>query len=64
MKQKIDSLEKHRGIQQNLQTAHKRQAEKQLEQIRKLEELERSLSQQLVSLGLFFSKLWKLEWGQ
>ncbi|KAJ3326385.1 E3 ubiquitin-protein ligase bre1 [Blyttiomyces sp. JEL0837] len=48
--QKIAMISKHGQTMQNLMLALKRQSEKQLETIRKLEERERSLSQQLQSI--------------
>ncbi|KAJ3000588.1 hypothetical protein HDV02_004883 [Globomyces sp. JEL0801] len=48
LEQKIGLLTKQNTSYHNMGIAQKRQSEKQLEQIRKLDELERSLSQQLV----------------
>ena len=48
LEQKVAAMTKQATSLQNMAIAQKRQSEKQLEQIRKLEELERSLNQQLV----------------
>jgi hypothetical protein len=50
LEQKINLINKQTNSTNNLVLAHKRQSEKQLEQIRKSEELEKTLTQQLSCL--------------